>query len=166
MNPTILSPGAICNGVFRAFNPDRRFVGSYKSWFVAKLVSFATILASPDIGQTPVGEVGLESGPSCYMFCDGSEDSVRFQDPAAATLSRQIAPSDSNVGSARLITARRKHGWPSFSKPSLSRTHRGSILPRDAEGDSHQARARGRDSLRPLGDRTLSEEFTTQYTEL
>ena len=66
----------------------------------ANLVSFATILAPPDMGQTRVAEVGLESGLYCYMFCDGSEDFVRFQDPAVTNLRRQIAPRDSVVGSA------------------------------------------------------------------
>jgi len=60
--------------VFSAFNPDRQFVGSYKGWFFAKLVGFAMNLAPQHIGQTRVAEVGLEIGPYCYMFCDGSKE--------------------------------------------------------------------------------------------
>jgi hypothetical protein len=81
-------------------SPGRCSVDPYKGGFVANLVSFATLLAPPEMGQTRVAEVGLERGLYCYMFCDGSENSVRFENPSVANLSRQIAPSDSVVGSA------------------------------------------------------------------
>jgi hypothetical protein len=46
-----------------------------KRLIFAEPVSFATILALPDTGQTGVAEVGLESELYRSMFCDKSEGS-------------------------------------------------------------------------------------------
>jgi hypothetical protein len=55
----------------------------------AKITSIATILSSPDIGQTRVAEVGLESGFYRYMFCEGQRN-FRLED----TQRGQSVPSD------------------------------------------------------------------------
>lgn len=64
----------------------------------AKLVSLATILAPPDMGEMPVAEVSIESNFDCYMFATDKRMFPGFGDPAAPNLAQQIAPGDSNVG--------------------------------------------------------------------
>jgi hypothetical protein len=64
VDSTILSPGneRVFIGSFGDFPVPDGGRSSLRETLVAKITSIATILASPDIGQTRVAEVGLESG--------------------------------------------------------------------------------------------------------
>jgi hypothetical protein len=54
-------------GAFGDFPAPDGGRSSLRETLVAKITSIATILASPDIGQTRVAEVGLESGFYRYI---------------------------------------------------------------------------------------------------
>ena len=70
-------------------------------YFVANVVSFATFRALPDMDQTRVAEVRFKSSLYRDMFRNGSDVVSGLPGPNASPhLAHQIAPGDSNVGSA------------------------------------------------------------------